>query len=347
MKNSSSINKLIFISNNNVALVVFDVVNGRNNILFAEQVETDIVNLKVRLSELLTNAANFLGFNIKDAKVIFSDDDLTNISYYNQTFALCTNKDDVIKEIYKKAKIDNYYVNDIVFDYIIFNEIDRTAKATYKICANNYVTYKRLINIVKQCNIVITDAANIFTMLNKSKKGKELVIDFVGDKNVACQYLDGKLLACHNLDINFNNIKLALALKYDLTIAQIDQILSVAKIITLADNDEINLAVKFDVANKELIEIKAKNFINDWQEQLYNQIFKNEDFIDYTNVSVISKYRINALGNFEIYQSHQMGLENISLDLVASLANLDKLSKHVNHYSFENKVNKVIDELPA
>ncbi len=347
MINNNSINKTIYISNNSVALVVFNKVNNENNILFANQVNTDYVNLKVKLNELLTNAANFLGFNIKQANVIFKDTDLSNIDYYHQTFANCTSIDDVKKEIYKKAKIDNYYVNDIVFETINFNDFDRSATATYKICACNYMTYKKLINIVKQCNVIVNNTANIFGMLNQSTKGKELVIDFVDNKNVACQYLDGKLVACHDLDINFNTIKLALGLKYDLSISQIDQILSVAKVITCDETKDINLAIKFDIANNSIEEIKAANFIYDWQSQLYNQIFKQVDFADYTNVNIISKFKINAIGNFNILNSNVIGLDTLALDNAICLNNIDKLSKLDNHYSFENRISKAIEELPA
>lgn len=347
MINNNSINKTIYISNNSVALVVFNKVNNENNILFANQVYTDSVNLKVKLNELLTNAANFLGFNIKQANVIFKDTDLSNIDYYHQIFANCTSIDDVKKEIYKKAKIDNYYVNDIVFETVNFNDADKTANVSYKICACNYMTYKKLINIVKQCNVIVNNTANIFGLLNKTTKGKELVIDFVDNKNVACQYLDGKLVACHDLDINFNNIKLSLGLKYDLSISQIDQILSVAKVITCDATDDISLAIKFDIANSSIEEIKAKNFIYDWQGQLYNQIFKQVDFSDYTDVNIISKYKINAIGNFNVYANNVVGLEALSLDNAFCLNNLDKLSNQDNHYSFENRISKAMEELPA
>lgn len=346
MEDNKTLNKVIFISNMSVALVVSGVVEGKTNVLFAGQYETTPDNLKVKLTQLLTDGANFLGFNIKTANVIFNDTELSMINYYNQVFADCSTLDDVKNEIYKKAKIDNYYVNDIVFDSIKFDENEFTCTTSYKICACNYTTYKRLVSIVKQCNVVIQNTANTYTLLNKQNIGKEMSIDFVDGKNVVCQYLDGKLISCQCLDINFNNLKLAIGLKYDLSIGQVDQLLNLAK--TVAESDEdVNLAMRLDIANNSISYIKAKEFINEWRNQLYNQIFNQVGWTDYTNVNVISKNKMDAIGNFDFYKNNVIGLDNISLDSAVCLNNLDKLSKEDNHYSFETKISKAISELPA
>lgn len=346
MEDSRTLNKVIFINNTSVALVVSNIVDDKINILFASQYESTPDNLKVKLTQLLTDGANFLGFNIKSANVIFNDTELSMINYYNQVFADCSTVDDVKNEIYKKAKIDNYYVNDIVFDSIKFDEAEFTCKASYKICACNYTTYKGLISIVKQCNVSIKNTANTYTLLNRRNVGKEMSIDLVDGKNVVCQYLDGKLVSCQCLDINFNDLKLAIGLKYDLSIEQVDQALKLANLVSNNDQDT-NVVMNLDFLNGSINFVKAKDFVNEWRNQLYNQIFKQIGWSDYTNVNIISQNKIDAIGNFDFYKNTIVGLENISLDNAVCLNNLDKLSNKDKHYSFETKISKAISELPA
>lgn len=78
MKDSKQIRKVLFVSKSIVALIVMENVENENNILFADQVNVNIDNLQAKTSELLTNAANFLGFNIKDVQMIFDDNQVTN-----------------------------------------------------------------------------------------------------------------------------------------------------------------------------------------------------------------------------------------------------------------------------
>ena len=61
MKDTKQIRKILYVGKSNIALVVMNAIDDNKNILFADQVKIDAsANLQGKISELLTNAANFL-----------------------------------------------------------------------------------------------------------------------------------------------------------------------------------------------------------------------------------------------------------------------------------------------
>ncbi|MCQ2748099.1 MAG: hypothetical protein MJ223_02465 [Mycoplasmoidaceae bacterium] len=120
----------------------------------------------------------------------------------NQEFAACSDEHDITKEIFKIAKINNKFVNEINFLGVVYDDATQSATINANICASDYITYKRFINEVKKCNIKITSSHNIYTLLKQNKEQIELVLNINDNVVAACHYYGGKLSKVNAIDLD-------------------------------------------------------------------------------------------------------------------------------------------------
>jgi len=339
MKNTQDIRKIIFISNNYVALVIFNKFENENNILFANQVKATNTDLRVKLNNLLTTAANFVNFNIKDAEVVFDDSNISKLSYIDQDFVDCTNLEDITKEIYKKARIDNYFVNEINWSKVEYDEIDKKAIVNCSLSVSNYTTYMQFIKTVNSCNVTVTNSTNLYCLLNANKVNSELVLNIVNGQILAAKYFDGKLSTITKLDCSYSSIKNKLAQRFNCNIDKVNSMAALADSINNTDDYDINLSLTFNVKTREVSTISNKDFIAAYQEELFNQINEKISFNDYKKVRIISNSNLDKLANVDFIVKDQLiGLETISADKIVCLDNIDRNINVLTHFNFENNI---------
>lgn len=338
MKDSKQIRKVLFLSKSNIALIVLNNVDGYNNILFASQVDIEFDNLKVKINELITNAANFLGFNIKDVDVVFDECEVTRYGFTNQEFVDCNCEEDIAKEIFKKAKIDNYFVNEINFFGINYDEIDKVARVNCQICASNYITYKKYIQTVKSCNLVVNSSTNLYKLLKANKADVELTIKIDGNKAIACEYYGSKLNNVKVIDLKLNDIYQHLADKFNINIKKVADVVAVANNIIGNDDQNIVIANNYDLMTKTYNNIKLNEFVDLYRDEIRTRINNFVDYREFRNIQIISEQEINAIDGFEYVTCDDIGFDNISTDKLVCLSNLDLNKEEINQFSFESKI---------
>lgn len=339
MKDSKQIRKIVFISNSYVALVLFNKFEDENNILFANQLSATPTDLRVKLNSLLTDAANFTGFNIKDVEVVFDDTEIAKISYADQEFVDCNNEEDITKEIYKKARIDNYYVNEINWSKIEYDEIDKKAIVNCEVCASNYTTYMQFVKTVNSCNLMVTNSTNLYTLLNSNKCNSELVLNIVNGQIYCSKYFDNKLSNIVKLDCSYATIKHKLAQRFNCDINKVNSMAALANSINNVDDYDINLSLTYNVKARSISTIKNKEFVAAYQEELFNQINDIVTLGNYKKIRIISSSALDKLANTDFITSNDViGLETISPDKIISLNNIDKNNNILTHFNFENNI---------
>lgn len=342
MRDTKQTRKLLYIGKSNIALIVLGTINDTRNILFADQVAIDEnANLQGKVSELLTNAANFLGFNIKDVEMIFDDPQVIHINYQNAEFVDCVCEEDIAKEIFKKAKIDNYFVNEINFLSIQYDEIDKTAKVNCNVCASDYITYKKYVNLLKACNLVVTNSTNLYKLLKGNKEQIELTLKIDGQQAIACEYYGSRLNDVKIINLNLNAIKEHINQKFNISFEKIDQVLAIAN--QLASTDDVNneIVSNYYLKTKSFANVNANDIISLYKDEVRNQINESVDYRNFQNIIVVSKDTINALEGFGFFENDQIGLERLSTDKLISLNNIDINKDEISQFSFENKINRI------
>ncbi|MCQ3907992.1 MAG: hypothetical protein MJ219_04820 [Mycoplasmoidaceae bacterium] len=342
MKDNKKIRKVIFIGKSNIALVIFNEIDGHKNILFANQVSIDAdANLQGKISELLTLAANFLGFNIKDVEMVFDDEQITRYSFYNAEFVDCNSEEDIAKEIFKKAKIDNYFVNEINFLGINYDEIDKVAKVNCDICASDYITYKKYIKILKDCGLTITNSTNLYKLLKGNRDEIELTIKINGNHIIACEYYGNKLNNVKSIELNMDEIKSHISEKFNISFDKIDNVLSIANQLSATKDVDVEIVNNYYLKTKTYNKVKAADIIALYKGEIRTQINNYIDCRNFQSVLVVSDQTINALDEFQFYMDEQIGLETISLDKLISLSNIDMNQNQITQFSFENKISHI------
>lgn len=338
MKDRKNIRKLLYLSKKDICLIVFE--QDQHNILFADQVKIFSEDLQPRILELLTNAANFLGFNIKDVEVIFEDENITKYSYSNYEFVDCNSEDDIAKEIFKKAKIDNYFVNEINFMGITYDDVDKIAKVNCQVCASDYITYKKYINAVKACNVVVTNSTNLFKLLKANKEQIELTLKIGNNKVIACEYYGQKLNNVKVINLNINEIKQHLSDKFEIEFNKMDEVIALANDIINQGDLEVTLVRNYNLKTKSFNVVKANDFIALYRDEIRTQINNNVDVRLFQSVSVVSKKEINALDGFNFIVNEDLCFDNVSCEKILALSNIDN-NKDMNQFNFENKIKSV------
>ena len=342
MKDTKQIRKLIYIGKNDIALIVLNTINESKNILFADQVAIDNnTNLQGKVSELLTNAANFLGFNIKDVEMIFDDPQVIHCNYQNAEFVDCACEEDISKEIFKKAKIDNYFVNEINFQSVQYDEIDKVAKVNCNVCASDYITYKKYVNLLKACNLVVTNSTNLYKLLKSNKEQIELTIKIDGQQAIACEYYGQRLNNINVINLDLNAIKEHTNQKFNISFEKIDQVLAIANQLAETDDVDNQIVNNYYMKTKSFTNVKASDIIALYKDEVRSQINECVDYRNFQNVMVVSKDKINCLEGFAFFENDQIGLERLSLDKLISLNNIDTNKDEITQFSFENKINNV------
>lgn len=336
MKDSKQIRKMLFVSKSNVALIVMKNVENENNILFADQVNMNIDNLQAKTSELLTNAANFLGFNIKNVQMIFDDNQVTNWQMTNQEFAACSDEHDITKEIFKIAKINNKFVNEINFLGVVYDDATQSATINANICASDYITYKRFINEVKKCNIKITSSHNIYTLLKQNKEQIELVLNINDNVVAACHYYGGKLSKVNAIDLDWSRIENAISQTLEIKPNRINEALKVANELLINNNLDITISNNYDLKSKAFKNIKLGDLLRVYRNEIKQQINNKIDFSHFQNVSVIANNQINQIPDFDFVAS-DLGFTNLPIEKLICLANIN-LDKDMNQFAFESKL---------
>lgn len=338
MKDTKQIRKVLYLSKSNIALIVMNDVENNHNVLYANQVDIDPANLQFKVLELLTNAANFLGFNIKDVEIIFDDPAITKYSFTNQEFVDCSCEEDIAKEIFKKAKIDNYFVNEINFMGISYDEIEKVARVNCQICASDYITYKKYIKAVKACNVDVTNSTNLYKLLKRNKDEIELTLLIKNNQAIACEYYGTKLNNVKTINLNLDEVKQHLSDRFNITLNKIDGVLTVAN--DLASNIDENVTVvnNYDMRTKSFNNVKAKEFLALYRDEIRTQISNYVDYRNFHNVQVVSDSPINAIEDFAFATNEDVCLDNISLDKIVCLANINMNKQEITQFSFENKI---------
>lgn len=344
MKLSNKEKKIVFISKTSVALIVFNDVDGQHNILYANQLKSEPTDLQANLLKLLTHAANFINCYIKDVEVVFDDPEVANVKYENAEFFDCSSKEDVIKEIYKKATIDNYYINEINFDSIVYDEIDKKAIVNCTATASNYITFANFNNIVKHCNVIVNKSTNLYTLLNSNKTNSELVINIVNNDIYVAKYFDNTLTNVFKIDASISSVKSAIAKKLDIEYEKVEAMCKIANNVISNKNLDLNISLKYDVKTKSFSSLKATDFIAFYQEELFNQINNVVDFKNYKATRIISNSKIDSLANTDfICESETIGLEAIAANYHICLDNITINNKVLSHYEFEKNISKGYD----
>lgn len=341
MKETNQMRKILYLGKTDIALIVLELEEKETNVLFANQVKVDSANLQVKVSELLTNAANFLGFNIKDVEIIFDDPEITRYSYMNQEFVDCSSEEEIAKEIFKKAKIDNYFVNEINFLGIQYDDIDKVAKVNCQICASNYITYKTYIQAVKACNVAVINSTNLYKLLKTNKDEVELTLKIDGNKAIACEYYGNKLNNVKVIELKMDEIRQHLSDKFNIKLDKVEGAIAVANNLVEGDNLDVAVVNNYDLKTKTYNTVKACDFIALYRDEVRTQINNYVDYRDFHNVRVISNNIINALEGFDFATNDQIEYASLSVDKIICLANLD-MNKEITQFSFENKI-KAID----
>lgn len=338
MKDTKQIRKILYLSQSNIALVVMNSIEDGHNVLFANQTNIDPANLQFKILELLTNAANFLGFNIKDVEIIFDDPQITKYSFVNQEFVDCNCEEDIAKEIFKKAKIDNYFVNEINFMGISYDEIEKVARVNCQICASDYITYKKYIRAVKACNVSVTNTTNLYKLLKRNKDEIELTLLIKNNQAIACEYYGNKLNNVKTININLDEVKQHLSDRFAITLNKIDGVLTVANDLANATDENVTVVNNYDLRTKSFNNVKAKDFLALYRDEIRTQIGNYVDYRNFHNVLVVSNDPINAIQDFGFATNDDVCLDGISLDKIVCLANIDMNKEEITQFSFENKI---------
>lgn len=341
MKDTKQIRKLLFVGESNIALLVLQQEQDNNIVLFANQIVVEPTNLQVKISQLLTDAANFLGFNIKDVEMIFDDEQIARYSFTNQEFVDCYSEEDIAKEIFKKARIDNYFVNEINFMGIEYDEIDKVARVNCDICAGNYITYKKYLKAVQACNVNVVNSTNLYKLLKTNKDDIELSIKIDGNKGIACEYYGSKLNNVKAIEIKMDEIKHHIADKFDIKVDKVDDILAIANTLTESGDLDVNIVNDYQLKTKTFNCVKAKDVIALYRDELRVQINEFVDFRMFHNVRIISNLAINAIDNFYFAQADRDDFANLSIDKIICLQNLDANKQEITQFSFENKLKSI------
>lgn len=342
MKDTKQIRKILYVGKSNIALVVMNAINDNKNILFADQVKIDAsANLQGKISELLTNAANFLGFNIKDVEMVFDDSQITRYSFYNQEFVDCNCEEDIAKEIFKKAKIDNYFVNEINFLGVNYDDIDKVAIVNCDVCASDYITYKKYLNLLKDCNLKVTNSTNLYKLLKGNKEQIELTIKIDGQQAIACEYYGSKLNNVKTIDLNINEIKDHINQKFGITNDKIDNVLAIANQLATTGDIDSDVVNNYYLKTKTYNKVKAADIVALYKDEIRNQIGNYIDYRNFQSIEVVSNDAINALDGFVFYENDQIGLERLSMDKLISLTNIDINKNEITQFSFENKISNI------
>jgi len=338
MKNLKNI---VFLSNKKIALVVLSQFNAKNNILFANELKVNNGNIHGKLSTLLTDAANFLGSNIKAVDVVFEDFDI-KVDLVNKVYKNTSSKDEAIKQIYKDAKVNNKYVNNLIVGSCIA-ENNRTSVIA-KTLVSNYSVYEGFKQLVKDCNVAILNCVNIATLLNQNNE--ELIVSIKNDKATACLYTDDTLSNCIDLNIDFNSIVNKLANKYACSAESILAQANIASVIASNKNENFNLSWNYDLRNKSLTYVNAAEFTKIWQEELVNQIKSNVLLNNWKSVKVLADKAINNF-NFTKVDHDIVGLDVLSDDVVLAIANLDKLPSIESQSKYDSKIESEYERAAA
>ncbi len=338
MKDTKQLRKILFMSKTDVALVVLETQEDSQNILFADQTNIDSANIQTKILNLLTNAANFLGFVIKDVEIIFDDPEITRYSYVNQEFVDCNNEEEISKEIFKKAKIDNYFVNEINFLGIKYDEIERVARVNCQVCASSYITYRTYIKAAKDCNLNIINSTNLYKLLKTNKDEIELSLKIENNQAIACEYYGNKLNNVKVINLNMEDIKQHLSDKFNVKLDKIEAAISVANNVVESDNPEISVINNYDLKTKTFNSVKASEFIALYRDEIRTQINGYVDYRDFHNMKVISSQIINAIDDFDFANNDIIGLDTLSPDKIICLTNLDMNNDEITQFSFENQI---------
>lgn len=338
MKDTNLIRKILFVSKSDVALVVLETQDDTNEVLFADQASITVDTFKAKTTDLLTNAANFLGFNIKEVELIFDDSEITRYSYVNQEFVDCATEEEIAKEIFKKAKIDNYFVNEINFLGIQYDEIERVARVNCQICASSYITYKTYIRAVKECNLAIVNSTNLYKLLKTNKDEVELTIKIEGNKAIACEYYGNKLNNVKTVELKMEDVKQHLSDKFNIKLDRVESAIDVANNLVDEESAEVGVVNNYDMKTKTFNLVKACDFIALYRDEIRTQINACVDYRDFHNVRVVSSQIINAISDFDFATNDIIGLDTISPDKIICLTNLDNNPDEITQFTFENQI---------
>lgn len=341
MKDTKQIRKILYVGKSNIALVVMEEIEQSRNILFANQVKIDPANLQVKVLELLTNAANFLGFNIKDVEMIFDDPNIVKYSFSDEEFIDCNNEEDIAKEIFKMAKIDNYFVNEINFSNIVYDDIDKVARVNCQVCASDYITYKQYLKAIQACNVTVTNSTNLYKLLKTNKDEIELVLKFDKEQVVACEYYGCKLNNVKNITLNLNEVKQHLSDRFGINYNKVDDVLSIANELAQTNDMDVTVVNNYDLKTKTFNNVKAGDILALYRDEVRTQINNYVDYRNFHNVQVVSNLAINGIDGFGFSTNNEIGLEGLSADKLVGLTNLDVNKQEITQFSFENKIKSI------
>lgn len=348
MKNSQSIRKILFVSKANIALIVLANIANKNNILFAKQVDLNGAELKVKINDLLTHAANFLGFNIKEVEIIFNDPEIQTIEINNFICHDCNNETEVTHEFYKASRPQNYYVNEVSFKNIKYDDIEQVAIANGSAVVSNYLTFKTYINAAKACNLNVLNSTNLYTLLNNKAASSEVVLNFFNNKLFVSEYALSKLTRVEEFDLAKSEIYLNLANKFNTNEQSIIQMLNICNNIEATNEAETIVKLNYDIVHKCFNSINAGQLISAYQEEVNFVISKKFNLNQYSEVSVIANESINKLANAKVVKlDNAIGLEDIDGCKLLALAKIDTNRKENSHFKFESSISSKIHSIIA
>jgi len=331
---------IIFLSNSKIALVVLNKACNRTNVLYANEIKVNLGNIQAQISSLLTDAANFLGFNIKNVDLVFEDFDIS-INHINKSFNRCASKEEVIKQIYKEAGYVNKFVNNTIFAN---DNVDpANGNIICKTLITDYEVYSGFKEMIKHCNVKLDNVLNLATLLNS--KNDELVVTIKNDKVYACQYLNDKLVNCVNAEVNFDAIVEKIAKQFNTTKDNVDHLVKLTKILVKNDNYNFNVAWNYDLKNKSLSSINAQEFVKAWRNELVNEITKTVLLNDVKNTVVLA----NELNNFNStnIQNDIFGLDGLSDEFVLAINNVDKFANFETQSKYDSQIESEFERINA
>jgi len=331
---------IIFLSNSKIALVVLNKACNRTNILYANEIKVNLGNIQAQISNLFTDAANFLGFNIKNVDLVFEDFDIS-INHINKSFNRCTSKEEVIKQIYKEAGYVNKFVNNTIFAN---DNVDPSKdNVICKTLITDYEVYSGFKEMIKHCNVKLDNVLNLATLLNS--KNDELVILIKNDKTYVCRYLNDKLVNCFNAQVNFDAIVEKMAIKFNTTKENIKHLVKLTNVLVKNDNYDFNVSWNYDLTNKSLSSINTKDFVIAWRSELVNEIKKTVLLNDVKNTKVLA----NELNNFNStnIENEIFGLDSLSDEFVLAINNVDKFANFETQSKYDSQIENEYERIHA
>lgn len=340
----NSIHKTLFIEQNNITLLVYELINDKSIILFHHQLEFDNKNFINQLSKLLIIGNSFLKEKIKEIEVIFMESNLIKIPLINVKFENCFNQKEILKSIYSSSIAKDYYVNKINFSQIKYQDDFAIVDGELLVVKNEI--YKPFLEIIDDLGIKLLNVDNIFNFYSKNFNGYQLFIELDKENLIISEYTNSELQEIKTFKFNFDEIYTKLCNFYHLSIEQIKLIISLLAKNIIANDNNLNLAIKFNQKFLSLDYINAKDFQEKFNNYFVDEVnkflltfdLKNKIYAKYFVSSFFYNNLIKAIkiNDFEqINFAPIIGINDDEIKIKFFLANAMKNDNYLNQWKYE------------